>query len=144
VVLQVGLVIKNKASERWRWILQTRYTRRHHPDASFLINIVAYRPVATRWLRKQRPSLGNGRNTHARNRWTVLSVVRVVAVSGQRLEKHVPAARDTYTTTEGWCFLCGPCKYVNKGQSQLIVQLSSARESVKRGPERVKLKNLHC
>jgi hypothetical protein len=40
-------------------------------------------------------------------------------------------------------FLGGPCPdVIIKGESQL--SLSSARKTVKRGPERVKLKNLHC
>jgi hypothetical protein len=40
-------------------------------------------------------------------------------------------------------FLRGPCRdVISKGQSQLRV--SSAWESVKRGPECMKLKNLHC
>jgi hypothetical protein len=39
----------------------------------------------------------------------------------------------------------GPCgDVISKGQSQLRVHLRSAWEAVKRGPERVKLKNLHC
>jgi hypothetical protein len=38
-------------------------------------NTVAYRPVAKRWLCKQRPLLGNARNIHARNnRRTVFSM----------------------------------------------------------------------
>jgi hypothetical protein len=41
-------------------------------------------------------------------------------------------------------FLRGPCRdVVSKGQSQLSVD-SSARQAVKRGPQSVKLKNLHC
>jgi hypothetical protein len=41
------------------------------------------------------------------------------------------------------CFLCGSYRdVINKGRSQLIV--SSVRESVKRGLELSKLKNLHC
>jgi hypothetical protein len=40
-------------------------------------------------------------------------------------------------------FLHGPCRdIISKGQSQLLG--SSAVEAVKRGPERLKLKNLHC
>jgi hypothetical protein len=43
---------------------------------------------------------------------------------------------------EELCFLCGPCRdIIRKGQGELV---SSAREAVKSGPERVKLKNLHC
>jgi hypothetical protein len=67
-------------------------------------------------------------------------------VSGQRLGKHVPAATNTHATIEllleTGCFLCGPCRdLISKRQSQLLG--GSARESVKVGPERVKLKNLH-
>jgi hypothetical protein len=40
-------------------------------------------------------------------------------------------------------FLRGPYRdVISKGQSQLIE--SSVRKAVKRGPERAKLKNLHC
>jgi hypothetical protein len=40
-------------------------------------------------------------------------------------------------------FLHGPSRdVISKGQSQLLV--TSVQESVKRGPESVKLKNLHC
>jgi hypothetical protein len=40
-------------------------------------------------------------------------------------------------------FLCGPCwDVISKGQSQLL--RSSAHKALKRGPEHVKLKNLHC
>jgi hypothetical protein len=40
-----------------------------------------------------------------------------MAVSGQRLGKHVPAATDTHAITEEWCFLCGPCRdFISKGQ----------------------------
>jgi hypothetical protein len=65
-----------------------------------LHHIVAYRPIAMRWLRKQRPLLGNARN----NRRTVFSVVRAAAVSGQQLGKHVPAAMDTNAAIEERCF----------------------------------------
>jgi hypothetical protein len=56
------------------------------------------------------------------------------AVSGQRLDKHVPAATDTITTIEELCFLCGPSRdFINKEQDQSLV--SSVRESVKSGYE---------
>jgi hypothetical protein len=43
------------------------------------------------------------------------------------------------------CFICGQCRdVIRNGQSQLIVQLSSARESWKSGLERVQLKIFHC
>jgi hypothetical protein len=35
-----------------------------------------------------------------------------MAVSGQLLGNHVPAAKDTNATTEERCFLCGPCRDV--------------------------------
>jgi hypothetical protein len=38
--------------------------------------------------------------------------VACTAVSGQRLCKHVPAAKDTNATMEERCFLCGPCSDV--------------------------------
>jgi hypothetical protein len=73
------------------------------------------------------------------------------AVSGQRLDKHVPTATDTNATipVEDLSFLCDPCRDVNKQGIRLELihlsgQLSSVRESLKRGLERVKLKNLHC
>jgi hypothetical protein len=49
-----------------------------------------------------------------------------MAVSGQRLDKHVPAATDTNAMIEELCFLFGPCSdVISKGQDQ--------RESMKRG-----------
>jgi hypothetical protein len=75
----------------------------------------------------------------------VFSVGRDAVVSGQRLSKHVPAATDTNPTTEGRCFLCGPCRdVISKGQSSVDSELSSVWVAVKIEPERVKLKNLHC
>jgi hypothetical protein len=67
------------------------------------------------------------------------------AVSGQQLGERVHAATDANATIEELCFLCGPCGGV-------ILKITGAtesvdipvRESVKRGLERVKLKNLHC
>jgi hypothetical protein len=61
------------------------------------------------------------------------------AVSGQWLSKNVPAATDTNVTIEELCFLCGPCRdVISKGQGESLV--SSVLVSVKRGPERGKLK----
>jgi hypothetical protein len=52
-------------------------------------------------------------------------------------------ARNNRVTIGKGVFLRGPrCDVISKGESQLRV--SSAREAVNRGPERVKLKNLHC
>jgi hypothetical protein len=42
----------------------------------------------------------------------VFSVVGTMAVSGQRLGKHVNAATDTKATKEQEYFLCGPCREV--------------------------------
>jgi hypothetical protein len=94
---------------------------------SELINteiIMSYRPVGKRWLCKQRPLLGNARNIHARNnRRTLFVVVRAATVSGQRLDKHVPATKDTNATIEERCSLSGPNRdVISKGQSSLIVQ----------------------
>jgi hypothetical protein len=62
------------------------------------------------------------------------------AVSGQRLSKHVPIARQQNLNNarvglQQWksCFLCGLWPdIISKGQGQLF---SSVRESVRRGPE---------
>jgi hypothetical protein len=46
-----------------------------------------------------------------------------MAVSGQRLDKHVPIAMDINATIEKWCILCGSCQdVISKGQSQLFVK----------------------
>jgi hypothetical protein len=86
---------------------------------------VPYRPIAKRRLCKQRPFLGNGSvNTFplVGSRFSIL----------QQLD---------YNSGNGM-FLRGPCRDVtSKGQSQLLE--SSAPETVKRGPERVNLKNFH-
>jgi hypothetical protein len=72
----------------------------------------------------------------------VFSVVRAGTVYGQRLGKHVHAATDTNATIEERCLLCGPCRdVINKGKSKSI-QLRSVPKAVKKGLERVKLKNL--
>jgi hypothetical protein len=74
---------------------------------------LAYRPIAKRRLCKRWPLLCIARNIHTRsNRRTVFSVVRSAAVSGQQLGKHVPATKDTNSTTEVRRFLCGPCRAV--------------------------------
>jgi hypothetical protein len=59
--------------------------------------------------------------------------VLTATVSGQRLGKHVPLARQQIlnnATVETGCFLCGSCRdIISKGQGQLSV--SSAREAVR-------------
>jgi hypothetical protein len=61
---------------------------------------------------------------------------------GQRHGRHVSTATDTNATIEERCFVCGPCRdFIRKGQGYSLV--SSVRESVKRGLERVKLKYFH-
>jgi hypothetical protein len=55
-------------------------------------------------------------------------------ISGQRLGKHVPVAKDTNVTIQELHFLCRLCQdVISKGQGQLIV--ISVQESVKRGVE---------
>jgi hypothetical protein len=64
-------------------------------------------------------------------------------VSRQRLGKHVPAATNRRATIE--VLLETGCFYVVRAEKDKWGdQVSSIRESVKRGLERVKLKNLHC
>jgi hypothetical protein len=76
-------------------------------------------------------------------------------VSRQRIGKYVSAATNTHATIEllleTGCLLLGSSKVVMRkiiGATQLVegCQLteSSALEAVKIGPERVKLKNIHC
>jgi hypothetical protein len=62
-------------------------------------------------------------------------------VSGQRLGKHVPAAKDKKATTEQLFSVWSVPRRYGQG---IWLELSSLRESVKKGLERVKLKNLHC
>jgi hypothetical protein len=87
---------------------------------------VAYRPVANRWLSEQRPFLGN-------------SSVNTFPLLGSRF---LIMQQLDYNNGNG-VFLRGPCRAViSKGVCQWRV--SSARKVVNRGPERLKLKNLHC
>jgi hypothetical protein len=76
---------------------------------------------------------------------TVFSVTHVAAVSAKRLSEHVQAATDTKATIEERCFLCGPSRdVISKGQRRVSrSRESSAWEAVKKGTDRVKLKNLH-
>jgi hypothetical protein len=78
---------------------------------------------------KQRPSLGNG----SVNTFPLLGSRFLIM---QQLD---------YNNGNG-VFLRGPCRdIISKGQSQLLrVQFNSTRKALKRGPERVKLKNFHC
>jgi hypothetical protein len=63
--------------------------------------------------------------------------------SGQQLGKHVPAATNTHARVkEVFSVWSVPRSYNQNSWS--IVQLNSVREAVKIGPERGKLKNLHC
>jgi hypothetical protein len=65
------------------------------------------------------------------------------AISGLRLNKHVPAATNTKATIEELCFQSGPCRdFISKGQGYSLV--SSVGESEMRGSELVKLNILHC
>jgi hypothetical protein len=86
----------------------------------------------------------NGRNIHARdNRKTMFSVVCPATVSRQRLGKQVPAATDTNAVIEERCFMWSVLRCYKQG-TKLVdgsVHLSSARDAVNIGPERVKLKN---
>jgi hypothetical protein len=124
----------------WWLHLQSRKKSRVRNDGKY---IVAYRSVAKRWLCKQRPLLGNARNS----RRTAFSVVRAEAISGQRLCKHVPYATDTNATIELLLetayFLCGPCNDVitrTVGAVSLVVSSISQRTTV----WAQKQKNLHC
>jgi hypothetical protein len=101
---------------------------------------VAYTPVAKRRLCKQRPLLGNTRY----NRKTVFLLIRAAVVSGQQLFEDVPAATDTNATIEEQYFLCGSCREVVTRTVGAMNSVSSSRKTMKKGPERVKLKNLHC
>jgi hypothetical protein len=67
-------------------------------------------------------------------------------VSGQRLGKHVPSAKVTHASGGGEmrCCLRGLRRGVKNKKTGATNQLSSAREAEKLGPEREKLKNLHC
>jgi hypothetical protein len=69
-----------------------------------------------------------------------------MTVCGQRFGKHVPVAVNTHMTIAlllETAFLRGPYRdVISKRQIQLLG--SSAWEAVKRRPEYVKLKNLHC
>jgi hypothetical protein len=53
-------------------------------------------------------------------------------VSGQQLDKHVPMAMNTHTTTEEQYFLCGPCQELITRTAGAVRQLSSARKAEKR------------
>jgi hypothetical protein len=96
--------------------------------AFFLVSfgIVTYKPVAKRWLCKQRPLLGNARNIIAcNNRRNVFYVVRAATVAVQRRGKHASAK------IKALCFLRGPCRWVflkTVGETEL----SSVREAVKK------------
>jgi hypothetical protein len=120
---------------------------------------VAYRHVAKRWLYKQRPLLGNVRNVHSRNS-------RTTGLCNPFLGNesvNTPLQQWSYCWKR--CFLFGPCEVLIKkrigatssvkcwalqgrlGRDGAIVQwveLISAWEAVTSGPERGKLKNLHC
>jgi hypothetical protein len=74
----------------------------------------------------------------------------VAAVSGQRLGKHVPVARQQILNNatvglqqwkRGVSTWSVPRSYIEDNWG---VPVSSVRESVKRGLESVKLKNIHC
>jgi hypothetical protein len=89
-------------------------------------HIVAYRPIAKQWLRKQRLFLGN-------------SSINMFPLLGSRF---LITQELDYNNGNG-VFLCGPCwAVISKEQSQWIT--SSAWEAVKRGPKSAKLKNLNC
>jgi hypothetical protein len=60
-------------------------------------------------------------------------------LSGQRLGRHVLAAMNQHATGVSTRSVARSYKEENWGD-----QVNSVRESVKRGLERVKLKNLHC
>jgi hypothetical protein len=86
---------------------------------------VAYRPAAKRRLCKQQQLLGNG---SANTPFAKQQILNNAAVGLQQWELYVST----------W--------FVTKCYKHVIYQLkvSSAREALKRGPQRVKLKNLHC
>jgi hypothetical protein len=74
-----------------------------------------------------------------------LETDETTAVAVQRRGKHTFITLDLLLET---CFLLDPCKGITLktvGASQLVVswELSSARESVKIGPKRMKMKSLH-
>jgi hypothetical protein len=91
-----------------------------------MVSIVVYKPVAKRWLCEQRPFLGNG----SVNTFPLLGRS---FLKKQQLE---------YNNGNG-VFLRGPCRDVMY-KEKVSCQLSFAREDLKRGPQQVKLKNLHC
>jgi hypothetical protein len=100
--------------------------------------IVTYGHVAKRRLSKQRPLLSNARNRDAcNNRRTVFSVVRAVAVSGQRLGKHVPRTTDTDGAIERR-FICSPCRdvisraVIEEWVESVNGELSSVSKAVKK------------
>jgi hypothetical protein len=132
-------VIKRKERKRKFFIFQ--FVRN-------IIYIVAYGPVAKLWLCKQRPLLGNIYNIHAYNhRITVFSLWILSKYYNREFWSLVssviniwPLAPDCTWHQEWW---------LTDHQSQCdfdfdLVQLRSARETVKRGPEGVKLKNFYC
>jgi uncharacterized CHY-type Zn-finger protein len=55
-----------------------------------------------------------------------------MAVAGQQLGEHVPAATNTNARTEEQCFLCGLCREVITRTSGVMSQFSSEREAEKR------------
>jgi hypothetical protein len=84
-------------------------------------NAVAYRPVAKRWLCKQRPLLGNARSNR-----------RMVFFCG-------PSCASTIL--EGLCFLRGPCQgdiLMTTGAAQLVDK-KSVRGTVKKIVARLRL-----
>jgi hypothetical protein len=90
------------------------------------IHHVAYRPIIKWWLHKQRSFL--------RNSW-----VNTFMLIGSRFL----IMQQLNYNNGNRVFLCGLCQdIISKGQSQLRV--SSVWRSVKKGPECMKLKNIHC
>jgi hypothetical protein len=113
--LSLDLKMVALCSTEWSGSLRNTSCYITNDRASFcLLHIAAYRPVAKWRLCEKRPLLGNACNIHARN-------------NGRTVFSMWSVPR---------CY--------NREVWSLVRIVSSVREAVKRGPQRVKLKNLHC
>jgi hypothetical protein len=130
-ILSQSLLSFSLGAFAW-WIPTSSFS--HSP---YHLYTVAYRPIAKWWLCKQQLLLGDG-SQHEHNNRTMFSVVRAMAVSRQRLGKHVPMATNTHITIElvlEMVFCTRSLQSVYKEDScspQFSWEFSSVRKAVKK------------
>jgi hypothetical protein len=95
-----------------------------------IIPYLAYRPVAKWWLREQQMFLGSG----SVNTFLLLDSIFLIMQQLDYNGNRTFSTRSVATSCYKQGTRLGPVSW----------QLNSAREVVKKWPERVKLKNLHC